>query len=82
MKAKKMLPRVRPGPATGVAPRLCGLPRIRLRNCPKRVGRAYSVAPRATEKGLFGPFAPRIPAKFTLRALLESLFGQFLAEVR
>jgi hypothetical protein len=27
MKAKEMLPRVRPGPATGVAPRLCELPR-------------------------------------------------------
>ncbi len=49
-----------------------------LRNCPKSLGRTCSVALGAPKKGCLVYFAVPIPAKFTLGAALESLFGQFL----
>jgi hypothetical protein len=48
------------------------------RNCPKSLGRARSVARRAAKGGFSVYFTLRIPAKSTIGALLEPLFGQFL----
>ncbi len=51
--------------------------RVAWRNWPKSLGGVRSVALRAANRGFFGPSAVRIPAKFTVEALLVPLFGQF-----
>src|SRR5215217_8521692 len=48
------------------------------RNCPKSLGRVYSVALRTAEKALFGPFWSPYTVQIHGRALLKALFGQSL----
>src|SRR5215203_442086 len=46
------------------------------RDCPKSLGRACNVALRVIERVPLAHFGLRIPAKSTVGALLEPLFGQ------
>jgi hypothetical protein len=47
------------------------------RNCPKRPGRACSLALRAGRKEPFSPFHPLYPDRIRAWSVLEALFGQF-----
>src|SRR5215208_540547 len=56
--------------------------KVELRDCPKRVGRACSVALRSTETVVFDPFRPPYASQIHAQSISRTPFGQSLSNKR